>query len=149
MKHFRKLPIILTLAGLTLFIACNNDDDESEKIQKHNVEFLLNGAKGYAGLVEDMPESSMMELNLNNSIDTIFIEPYGDWSWIRGRNQTNIVGALKYIRVNYPKTWGRGDFNFYPGDLSEEDSLFFINNGWTVNKDLQNNLPTPSHIIKK
>ncbi|MBQ9255103.1 MAG: hypothetical protein IJ180_10070 [Bacteroidales bacterium] len=34
MKHFRKIPIILTLAGLTLFIACNNDDDETEII--HN-----------------------------------------------------------------------------------------------------------------
>ncbi|MBQ9255069.1 MAG: hypothetical protein IJ180_09890, partial [Bacteroidales bacterium] len=73
----------------------------------------------------------------DESVDTIIIYAQGDWSWVRGPNQNIITSTLKSVRSEFSKTWGRGDFNFYPGDLSEEDSLFLINNGWTVNKDLQ------------
>ncbi|MBQ9312199.1 MAG: hypothetical protein IJ213_06315 [Bacteroidales bacterium] len=137
MKRFRKIPIILTLAGLTLFIACNNDDDEPEKVQKHNVEIILNGADSWGGVSEALKPSIMKEYNDDASVDTVIIYAQGDWSWLRGPNQDGIIKTLKAVRSRYSKTWGRGDFNFYPGDLSEEDSLFFINNGWTVNKDLQ------------
>ncbi|MBQ9254256.1 MAG: hypothetical protein IJ180_05740, partial [Bacteroidales bacterium] len=73
----------------------------------------------------------------DESVDTIIIYAQGDWSWVRGPNQNIITSTLKSVRSEFSKTWGRGDFNFHPGDLSEEDSLFLINNGWTVNKDLQ------------
>ncbi|MBQ9253938.1 MAG: hypothetical protein IJ180_04090, partial [Bacteroidales bacterium] len=59
MKKFRKIPIILTLAGLTLFIACNNDDDEPEKKQKHNVEIILNGSEGAPGLSESLRRKNL------------------------------------------------------------------------------------------
>ena len=37
-------------------------------------------------------------------------------------------------RINISsKIAGRGDFNFKPG-MAKEDSLWFVNNGWTVNK---------------
>lgn len=36
-----------------------------------------------------------------------------------------------------PKIKGSGNFNFRPGVISEQDSLWFLSKGWTINKQLQ------------
>lgn len=106
--------------------------------QKRNVTIELNGADNFGGVSQALHPDVLTPYSEDNSVDTIFIEPYGDWSWLRGPNQNFVINSMKYIRSNYPKTWGRGDFNFYPGDLSAADSLWFVDNGWTINKHLQN-----------
>lgn len=47
---------------------------------------------------------------------------------------------LETIINSSPKFRGKGDFNFKPGEASKvpNDSLWFVQNGWTINKDLQN-----------
>ena len=38
------------------------------------------------------------------------------------------------IQLAPEKISGRGDFNFYPGTASIADSLWFVEQGWTVNQ---------------
>lgn len=47
---------------------------------------------------------------------------------------------LETIINSSPKFRGKGDFNFKPGEASKvpNDSLWFVQNGWTINKALQN-----------
>ena len=129
--------LLTLLLGGMLFAACGKDPVEKPQ-QHYNVTVKLNAAESYAGVSEALAEepaiTNLMNDNNNVLVDTIFIEPYGNWSWIRGANQTDIIKILKWARSKYSKTWGRGDFNFYPGDLSESDSLWVVQNGWTINQ---------------
>lgn len=146
MKYSLRYGVKTLLAGVLLFSATSCHKDPVEPTpqpdnKKHNVEIKINGNAGggndTTGFVYQLREELLAQYQGNPKVDTVLIIPYGDWSWLRGPNQNFVINSMKYIRSNYPKTWGRGDFNFYPGDLSVEDSLWFVGNGWTINKDLQ------------
>ncbi|MBD5397160.1 hypothetical protein HDR62_03345 [bacterium] len=48
---------------------------------------------------------------------------------------TNVRNYLDArIQLAPEKISGRGDFNFYPGTASIADSLWFVEQGWTVNQ---------------
>lgn len=74
-----------------------------------------------------------------DSVVNIFLSPAinGEWNILLAYN-------ISYARKNVfqplldvsPKIHGRGDFNFKLGEASKvpEDSLWYIQNGWTINK---------------
>lgn len=39
-----------------------------------------------------------------------------------------------FIELNPQKVKGKGDYHFRPGEITKEDSLWFVNHGWTINQ---------------
>ncbi|MBQ9311566.1 MAG: hypothetical protein IJ213_00820 [Bacteroidales bacterium] len=127
MKHFRKLPIILTLAGLTLFIACNNDDDETE--EKHNKVMVLTfNPHTYS---RDLQKSTLDSLCA--IYDTLYTEPEIGWDYYNEQTINALTVTLVDKHGKRPNMKGRGSFDFTPGTASEEDSLKLISLGYSIN----------------
>lgn len=65
----------------------------------------------------------------------------------------NVVQALKTRAGISNKIRGMGDFHINPGLISQQDSLWLVNNGWTVNKTpadkyIDTNLEDPYWFLK-
>ena len=127
MKIFRKLPIILTLAGLTLFTACNNDDDEQEK--KHNKVIVLTFNPYTYGV--DLQKSTLDSLCA--IYDTLYTEPEIGWNDYSSQRINHLTVMLVDKHGKRPNMKGRGSFDFTPGVASEEDSLKLISLGYSIN----------------
>ncbi len=125
----RALPI-LTVAGAGLMASCSNDDEPLRE-----VEFTYNFDSPL------LPEEDVKQAALDPTVGIVYIRPIGD-GWER-LNEYNI----NFHRKNYlepilsfsPKIKGRGNYGFKPGAASKvpEDSLWYIRQGWTINKNLQ------------
>ena len=127
MKRFRKIPIILTLAGLTLFIACNNDDDEPEK--NHNKVMVLTFNSYTWGITLQTEKlDSVYAL-----CDTLYLEPEIGWEHYNEQRINSLTTILYGKHGNRPNMKGRGSFDFTPGVASEEDSLKLISLGYSIN----------------
>lgn len=77
----------------------------------------------------------------NPTIRTIYIVPAGEWYVCAAHNITYLRNNFLQPRLNVsPKIRGKGDFDFEVGEASKvpEDSLWYVANGWTINKALQN-----------
>ena len=127
MKHFRKLSIILTLAGLTLFIACNNDDDEPEK--KHNKVMVLSFSSD--SWTETLRTNHLDSVYI--LCDTLYLEPEIGWYYYNEQMINTLTTSLYGKHGNRPNMKGRGSFDFTPGVASEEDSLKLISLGYSIN----------------
>jgi len=59
--------------------------------------------------------------------------------WTKGNITDLRTKGLQICTDISPKIRGRGDFNFKLGEASKvpEDSLWFVKNGWTINKQHQ------------
>lgn len=123
----RALPI-LGLAGATLTTSC-----EKEPEPMHDVELTFS--------IDKTIEMSEIERYAQDpSVRTIYLVPIDDW-------QRAKYGNINFMRKNFlqprldisPKVWGRGNFNFIPGEASviPGDSLWYIQHGWTINKHIQ------------
>ena len=139
------VPVIL-LATATAFSGCNKDKQKEKNEEtfgyitpkdtvvlyfRTNLQALVsteNGTIDISDLLKyyiSRPETNM-----------IYAEPVEWWGGI-------IADRTDMIKTNYlelvinasPKIRGRGDFDFKPGRTTEEDSLWFIQNGWTINKE--------------
>lgn len=139
------VPVIL-LATATAFSGCNKDKQKEKNEEtfgyitpkdtvvlyfRTNLQALVsteNGTIDISDLLKyyiSRPETNM-----------IYAEPVEWWGGIG-------ADAIHMIKTNYlelvinasPKIRGRGDFDFKPGRTTEEDSLWFIQNGWTINKE--------------
>lgn len=121
---------ILGLAGATMFTSC----EKEEPMPTRDIELKFN-------IDEGMEISEIEQYAKDPTVRTIYLVPTGDW-------QRALYGNINFMRKNFlqprldvsPKVWGRGDFNFIPGQASQipGDSLWYIQHGWTINKYLQN-----------
>ena len=76
-------------------------------------------------------------LNMSH-IDTIFLVPYGTF-YYEGRDGPAMVRKALEPKINMsPRVCGRGDMRFLVGQATANptDSLWFVQNGWTVNEQL-------------
>ena len=74
-------------------------------------------------------------LNMSH-IDTVFMVPYGSF-YFDGRDGPAMVRKSLEPSINMsPRVRGRGNVEFLPGQAAanQTDSLWFVNNGWTVTK---------------
>ena len=74
-------------------------------------------------------------LNMSH-IDTVFLVPYGSF-YLTGHDGPALYRKALEPKINLsPRVRGRGDMSFIPGQptANPTDSLWFVNNGWTVNK---------------
>lgn len=126
----RRLIPMLGLAGATLFTACSKDDEP-----QHDVEL-----KFFQGYAEEIEPDIIKQHADDPSVRTIYL------SLVNGGNYTNFqtedISALrnglnKRLQIAPHKTRGKGNFRFVPGYATKPDSLWFVQQGWTVNKQNQ------------
>lgn len=121
----RALPV-LGFAGATLTTSCEKDEP------MRDVELTF-------GIIKGIEMSEIERYAQDPSVRTIYLVPTDNW---QGAN----CGHINFLRKNFlqprldvsSKVWGRGDFNFTPGQASviPGDSLWYIQHGWTINKYL-------------
>ena len=129
--NFKKLIPMLGLAGATLMApSCSKDDD----VPAHDVEIKFTQYT----LLESLSEARACLKD--NTINIIYMRITDDW--------TNLsAGAIKDTHTSFKRLFdsapqgklrGRGNFEFAPGRVTPSDSTWFANQGWTVNKHIQN-----------
>ena len=98
--------------------------DVELEFDKNGKNIELENVKKYA----DMPD-----------VRYIYMTPENEMAWCTC-TQGNILNLRKYleprIAINPQKVRGKGNFCFKPGEASKnpQDSLWFIQNGWTLNQ---------------
>ena len=138
-KLARVLPI-LGIAGASLFAGCSKEDEPP-----HDVEITFDQNDPW-DVIQQNPDGTRQVSQLikdyvaQPNVRTIYLVPEGGWGNIREHGITGLRKNTLEHAINYsPKVRGRGDFNFWPGDASlvPEDSLWYVQNGWTINKKYQ------------
>ncbi|MCH5334464.1 MAG: hypothetical protein J1D86_01480 [Alistipes sp.] len=90
--------------------------------------------------ISELPETVTKIMNSKEYplIRTIYIVPLeGTWSDMRSNNILIMRNKVLQPTIELsPKVRGKGDFNFGPGEASKvpEDSLWYVQHGWTINK---------------
>ncbi len=121
----------LMLAGASIFTAC-----EKEPTQR-DIELTFSS--------QDLSQLTFENLQKHANdptIRTIYMVPIDSLSWTEYRapniQRSKDVFLIPRFEIS-PKLRGRGDFPFKPGEASKvpEDSLWFIEHGWTINRRFQ------------
>lgn len=154
MRFLKKIPYklktalpMLALAGGTMMTSCKKEEPEMPVTPTIDVEVKISLTDVQSLFLEqynmDRKPSELINYYINNpEIRNIYIVPEKNTFWsvcsasnIISLKQKTLIPALNFS----PKIRGKGDFNFMPGEASKvpNDSLWYIENGWTINKDLQ------------
>ena len=138
MKITQKIPYMLKrtvpsimLLGATLLPGCKKEE------QKHDVE--LNWCMRY---YEEIRTENVQRYLDDPTVNNVYLKLInGGYFPVSGSiNISNLHNSLSPIMELDPvRVRGRGNFVFIPGKCSEEDSLWFVAKGWTVN--IQNQIP--------
>ncbi len=132
----KRLVPMLGLAGASLFMtSCEKEesipmrdvelkftvDDFSTIVYPKNGEFFISDvAKHYVN---------------DKSVRTIYLVPDGRWyTYVEISVRTLRKNALEPLFEYSNKFKGKGDFDFFVGTPSREDSLWYLSKGWTINK---------------
>ena len=138
-KLARVLPI-LGIAGASLFAGCSKEDEPTRDVE---VTFTQNDGWD---IIQQNPDGTRQVSQLikdyaaQPDIQTIYLVPLDNWKNFGSYAVTALRKTVLEYAINYsPKVRGRGDFNFWPGaaSLVPEDSLWYVQNGWTINRHLQ------------
>ena len=138
-KLARVLPI-LGIAGASLFAGCSKEDEPTRDVEvtftQHDlwdvIQITPDGTFEVSQLIKDYAAQP--------DIRTIYLVPLDNWKNLGSNGVTAIREKVLEHAINYsPKVRGRGDFNFWPGaaSLVPEDSLWYVQNGWTINRHYQ------------
>ena len=138
--NLKKMLPILGIAGIGAVSSC--EKVEPIEMPKTSVEFEIRGGTN-SNLVAET-----CEWNYNRMVPeiftyadqeyiyTVYLVPISVWS-----NKSEAINYIRkkilvQIRKNSPKIRGKGDFPFRTGEASKvpEDSLWFVQNGWTINQ---------------
>lgn len=130
----RRALTIGAIAGSTL-VACDKADHEPQEpiTPTRDVELFFDDDKKSVEL-EDVKKYADM-----SDVRYIYMIPENEMDWCTC-TQGNILYLRKYleprIAINPQKVRGKGNFCFKPGEASKipQDSLWFIQNGWTLNQ---------------
>ena len=140
MKNFlRNLNLIAILFFAMGMSSCSKDDPE---IETHDVELKFNINRLGSHLEEIRDLNNLRKLAADKSVSNIYLtimeDNYFDGVWYA----YNYKAMRNYMEERFaisPKIKGRGNFNCYtPLQCEPEDSLWFVDHGWTINKQLQN-----------
>lgn len=140
MKNFlRNLNFIAILFFAMAIFSCSKDDPE---IKPHDVELKFSIFPGgeYTDEIESI--DNLRDLAADQSVSNIYLtimeDNFFDATWTAssfGHFRDNLEERFAIS----PKIKGRGNMNCYtPLRCEPEDSLWFVEHGWTINKQLQN-----------
>ncbi len=138
----------LCVAGSAMLPACDKDNSmENPPVLSDVVELTISYNNLENVAIEDpiyniyYISPILKETVARKEINIVYIVP--DKSWIKvllpqylGVLRSQVLEpALEYSH----KVRAKGDFNFYPGVgyTNKKDSLWFVQQGWTINKALQ------------
>ena len=135
----RKVIPMLGLAGASMFIGgCEKNE---EIVPTRDVEITFSSVYCDDLFYDEngvrYPSKKAQEYIKDPSIRTIYIVPEGSWGNMFADDITAIRKVTLEKMLNYsPKFRGKGDFNFVVGEASKvpADSLWYVQNGWTINK---------------
>ena len=125
---------LLALAGAALLTACEKDD---EPIHDVILEFWVNT------LGDNLEQVSIENIQKhidNKSVRNIYIKPIESKCDFSNCETANLHAVRNYMqrRIDLsPKMNGMGNFVFPVGETDPQDSLWFVQHGWTINKYLQ------------
>lgn len=124
---------MLGLAGATLLpTACEKDDEPTRDVEISFTPYTSD---------EKLTFPILQKYVDDPSVRNIYLVSEGDWSMFYANNISQTRTRFFQPRIELsPKIRGRGDLNFAIGEASKvpSDSLWFVQNGWTINKVLQN-----------
>lgn len=134
----RALPM-LALAGAGLMASCEKKTDDPYAGYIDPVKVLKFG--DCLGL-DSIQYDNVMKYANDPRITKIiyFLDSVNDNNNMTGFTKKNIseVRGILQERLDYTsKATGAGNFEFIPGRTLIEDSLWFVANGWTINKQNQ------------
>jgi len=127
----------LVVAGAGFMTSCGNDD---EPVQPRDIEleFYRSYSNGFDYSQIDNLDK-LREYAADPTIANIYMKLLDEKSDFHDCETINIHYARMYMeeRTNIsPKIHGRGNFNFPVGVTAKDDSLWFVKQGWTINKHL-------------
>ena len=135
--NLKRILPILGIAGATLLPACRGGQNEPEPkptpvVQKHDTTLYF-ADMSYDNIAPENIQRYLADTNIIN----IYLEP----------NPSNFDGATtEYItalreliftpalNTDPKRVHGRGNFLFYPGVALPADSLWIVQQGWTINQ---------------
>ena len=132
----RILPI-LGMAGATLFTSCERDDPVTPQepiVPTTDIELTFE----YNDL-QNIHLDTLVKYAIRPDVRAIYMVPTGPWSHYGYQNITGFRRLQLEHRLNMsPKIRGRGNFDFMLGEASKtpKDSLWYVENGWTINAHL-------------
>ena len=131
----RRALSMATIAGATLMPASCSKVEKGEEPHDVVIEF------DFMNLNEQLNKENLQELANDKSVKNIYLTPIKHWNGWQAASITVLRKALLQACLEMsPKMRGRGDFDFKVGEASKvpTDSLWFVKNGWTINKKYQN-----------
>lgn len=138
------------MAGLTVAACCKPDIREDTIPQKqeteiptepidstklHDVELMFSVTN-----ISTMFSLDTLQKYIDDkTVKTIYMVTTGHWSTLGPNNISNMRKNLQPCMELSTKLRGRGNFDFRLGAAScvPNDSLWFVQQGWTINKDRQ------------
>lgn len=137
----KKMLPILGLAGAGVVSSCEKQfiyDPAPENVDLcfdwnlNNSELLFDTSSPREFLPSDLVKYYAGHPDVKN----IYLVPTGDWRLYMGPDFIEFARPGLEMLLNYsPKIHGKGDFNFTPNSISPADSLWLVQNGWTVNQN--------------
>lgn len=135
-KIRRAISMAAIIGAPILPIAASCNEIEPEPTPTHDVEIKFNQRESSKILTFEMLQNYAND----ETVKTIYLVPIEHWDG-------NVAGNITFMRKNFlqprlnisPKIRGRGDFDFALGEASKvpTDSLWFVQQGWTINKKYQ------------
>ena len=120
--------LVLAVAAIFSLPSCDKEPKEEPYREPYEKELFFN-----TGYYDSIDPSVLKYFAKDKACTHIYMHVMDD------NNFTNYppsaVRNFLQERINISsKISGRGDFRFFPGKISQEDSLWFVQNGWTVSK---------------
>lgn len=129
-KH--ALPL-LAIAGAGLMSSCDKDDEPN--VPQHDVEL-----KFFQDWYEEVEIDIIKQHAADPNVRTIYLSVVngGDYTNFSTQNISNQRQFFtKRFQIAPNKIKGKGNFQFEPGVILKEDSLWYVKQGWTINKQNQ------------
>lgn len=132
----KRLIPMLGLAGATLLpTACEKEDEPMHDVV---LEFWVNTL---GDNIEQLSIENIQKHIDDKSVKNIYIKPIESKCDFSTCKTANLHSTRNYMqrRIDMsPKNKGLGNFVFPVGEIDPQDSIWFVQNGWTINKQLQN-----------
>ncbi len=145
-KIKRLVPVLGLAGAATMMPGCDKSDEPIappiEQPKTRGIELYFD-YYDYENIVSQNQDGTYTPSEIlktyANQKDTVYLIPTGTWLFIIPDEIKEIRQKILQPAIDYsPKIRGRGDFDFSTGfpSMIPEDSLWFVEHGWTVNKRL-------------
>lgn len=135
MRSITVLKYIVSILITVCLISCSKNNREKEPGPTKDVEVEFN----HNDINEQLENQKLQELIADKKVRYVYLTTTQHWAAWDSKNIEVLRPFLQKRIEMSPKMRGRGDFDFKLGEASKvpEDSLWFIKQGWTINKAYQ------------